>query len=111
MILGDDPAALVDKNPASDTQHLDFLLQDSGIDEDAAADTEFCILIDKTRRNHADTIFLGSNLDSVSGIRTYTAAGDDYGFILIGNMGNNLALPFIPKKSTNDDCAAHCCFM
>jgi hypothetical protein len=23
-------------------------------------------------------------------------------------MGNNLALPFIPKKSTNDDCTAHC---
>ena len=51
---------------------------------------------------------LVSDLDSVSGIRTHTAAGDDYGFILKSDMGNNLALPLIPKKSTNDDCTAHC---
>jgi hypothetical protein len=47
----------------------------------------------------------------VSGVRTYTAAGDDCGFVLIGDMGNNFALPLIPKKSTNDDYTAHICFM
>ncbi|MCK7508013.1 MAG: hypothetical protein MZV70_30800 [Desulfobacterales bacterium] len=86
------------------------MFQDPGIDEHTAPNTEFRLLIDKTGRNHADTIFMVSDLNSVSGIRTYTAAGDDYGFVLIGNMGNNLALALIPKKSTNDDCAAHCCF-
>ena len=108
MIFGDNSAALVNKDPAFDTKRINFMFQDTGIDKDPAADTEFRILIHKTGRNHADTIFLVSDLNSVSGIRTYTAAGDDYGFILKGDMGNNLALAFIPKKSTNDDRTAHC---
>ena len=108
MIFGDDPTALVNKYPAFDTQHFDFMFQDAGIDKHAAADTEFRVLIHKTGRDHADTIFAVSDLNSVSGIRTHTAAGDDYGFILKSDMGNNLTLSLIPKKSTNDDCAAHC---
>jgi hypothetical protein len=107
MIFGDNPAPPVDEDPAFDTQRIDFVFQDTGIYEDTAPDTEFRVLIDKTGRNHADTIFAISDLDSVSGIRTHTAAGDDRGFVFKGNMGNNLALPLIPKKSTNDDCTTH----
>jgi hypothetical protein len=107
MILGNDTATLVDKNPALCTKHLDFLLEDTGINEHATADAEFSFLVYETGRDHANAIFVVTDLDSVSGIRTHTAAGDDYGFILIGNMGNNFALTLIPKKSTNDDCTAH----
>jgi hypothetical protein len=107
MIFSDNPTTPVNENPAFDTQRLDFMFQDTGIDKNTTADAEFRVLIDKTGRYHADTIFLGPDLDSVSGIRTHTAAGDDYGFVLKSNMGNNLALPLIPKKSTNDDCTTH----
>jgi hypothetical protein len=111
MIFCNNPAALVHKDPAFDTQRVNFEFQDPGINEYAASNTEFRILIDKTGRNHSDAIFTVSDLDSVSCIRTHTAAGDDCGFILEGNVGNDLALALIPKKSTNDDSAAHISFM
>ena len=108
MLFSDYPAAPVNENPAFDTQRLDLIFQDTGIDEDTAANAEFGVLIHKTGRHHADTIFLSPDLNSVTGIRTHTAAGDDYGFVFKSDMGNNLALSLIPKKSTNDDCTAHC---
>ena len=111
MIFSDDPTAPVNKDPAFDTQCIDFVFQNAWIDKDATPDTKFCVLINKTGRYHTDTVFFGTDLDSVSGIRTHTAAGDDYGFVLKSDMGNNLTLPLIPKKSTNDDLYSSLSFM
>ncbi len=111
MILGDDTAALVDEDPPLDTERLDLVFEDTRIDQDPASDTEFGILVDKTGRDHTDTIFLVPDLNSVTGIRANTAAGDDYGLVLVGNVGNNLALSLIPKKSTNDDSTDSLSFM
>ena len=108
MIFCNNTTTFVNKNAAFYTQLINFVFQDPGVNKNPTADTEFCIFIHKTRGDHTDTIFLITDLNSVSGIRTYTTAGDDYRFILKSDMGNNLALPFIPKKSTNDNCTAHC---
>ena len=107
MILGDNTTALIDKDPALDPQSLDLMLEDSWIDKHPAADTEFCFFIDKTRRHHADTIFMVADLNRVPGIGAYTTAGDDDRFISICDVGNNLTLPLIPKKPTYDNCTAH----
>jgi hypothetical protein len=47
------------------------------------------------------------DFDRMTGIGAYTAAGDDNGFIRMSDMGNNLAFPFIPKKSTYDNSTTH----
>ena len=46
-------------------------------------------------------------LNRVPGIGADTTAGDDDRFIRMCDVGNNLALPLIPKKSTYDNCTAH----
>ncbi len=107
MVLGDNTTTLVDKDPAFDTQCLDLVLEDSGIDQYPAADTEFCFFIDKTGRHHPDTIFMVADLNRVPGIRAYTTAGDDDRFIRMRDVGNDLALPLISKKSTYDNSTAH----
>jgi len=48
-----------------------------------------------------------ADLHRVPGIGADTATGDDYWFIRKSDMGNNLALPLIPKKATYDNCTAH----
>jgi len=108
MIFGDDTAPLVNEDPAFDVQHIHFVLQHAGINKDAAANAELCFLIDKTGRDHPDSIFFGPDLNSVAGIGANPTPGDDYRLVLMGDMGNNLALAFISKKSTYDDCTAHC---
>jgi len=107
MILGDDTAALVHKDPAPDTELLDLFFKDFRVDEHAAPDTEFCLRIHKTGGNHPDTVFLVPDLDRVAGIGTDTTAGDDNGFICMSDVGNNLALPFIPEKSAYDNSTTH----
>ena len=97
MIFSDNTTAFIDENPAPDTEHFNFMLENTGINKNAASDTEFCFFIHKTRRNHADTISLVSDHNGMSGIRTYTAAGDNYGFILVGNMATTLPFPS-PQK-------------
>jgi hypothetical protein len=47
------------------------------------------------------------DLNRMAGVGAYTAAGDDDGFIRMRDMGNDLALSLIPKKSTYDNCTAH----
>jgi hypothetical protein len=49
-----------------------------------------------------------SDMDSVPGVWPHTAAGDDYRFVITCDMRNNFTFSLIPKKSTNDDRAAHC---
>jgi hypothetical protein len=111
VIFGNDPTALINKNSSSDAESLNFLLQNPGINKHPASDAQFCFWVYKSRWNHPHPVFLIADLDSVAGIWTYPAAGDDDRFILMGDMSNNFALPFIPKKSTNDDCTAHYCIM
>ena len=107
MILGDNTTALVDKDPAFDSQRLDLVLENSRIDENTAADAEFGLFIDKTGWDHADTIFMVANLNRVPGVRAYTTTGDDDRFIRMCDVGNNLALSLISKKSTYDNSTAH----
>ncbi len=103
MILGDNTAALIDKDPALDSQCLDLVLEDTRVDKNPAADTEFRFFIDKTGRHHPDTVFMVADLNRVPGVRTDTTAGDDNRFIRMSDVGNNLALPLISKKSTYDN--------
>src|SRR5208283_1536323 len=107
VVLGDDSAAPVHKDPAPDTQCLNLVLEDPWVNEDPASDTEFGFFINKTGRHHPDAVFMVPDLHRVPGIGADTATGDDYWFIRKCDMGNNLALPLIPKKATYDNCTAH----
>ncbi len=107
MIFGDDTAASVYKDPSSHTQCFNLMLEDSGIDKYPATNTKFGFFIDKPGGHHPYTIFMVPHLHGVPGIRADTAAGDDDRFICISDVGNDLALPLIPKKATYDNCATH----
>jgi hypothetical protein len=103
MVLGDNAAPLVNKDPPPDIEALYLLFEDSGVNENPAPDTEFRVFVHKTGRDHPDPVFLLADFHGVAGIRTDTATGNDDGFILEGNVGNDLSLSLITKKTTNDN--------
>ena len=106
-----DRTALVDENTALYADRLDLLFQHVRVDQDPRTDKEACIREDKPGGKHPDAVFLLFDLNGVARVRSDTAAGYYCRFIFMGNMGDDLALSLIPKKSTDYDSAAHSSIM
>lgn len=107
MLLLDNTAPLIDKDPAPDAEQVDLLQEDPGIDEHTASYHEIRFRIDKTRGNHPDTILFISDTDGMPGIRADTAPGDDGWSILVSDVRHDLSFPLVTKESADDNSTGH----
>lgn len=110
VLLLDDTAPPIDKDPVPDADQVDFPQKDTRIDEHAAPDHEARFRVDEPRGNHPNSVLLLSDADGVPCVRADPPAppGDDGWSVLVSDVGYDLSFSLVTKEPADDNSTTHC---